>query len=46
MSKACRLTVQTGLDCGYNTCAGLVMETLYMIFCDIETAFSCLSVAS
>lgn len=46
MSTACRLTVQTGLDCGYNTCVGVVMETLYMIFCDIETAFSCLSVAS
>lgn len=45
MSKAYWLTVQTGLDCGYHTCVGLVMETLDMIFCDIETAFSCPSVA-
>lgn len=37
--------MQTGLDCGYYTCVGLVMETLYKIFCDIETASACFSVA-
>lgn len=46
LSKVYTPPVWTGLDSGYNTRVGPVMETLHMISRGIEAAFSCLSVAS